>query len=263
MNLEGRQMTALTKTALTKTARCLGAAFIGLAVLMGPSAAQDGPIDITAKGAGAKKTPAADVKSNAATDPDSTAALAPLTPQQIVQNANGYFNGMNSFVGDFVQINEDGRRYKGKLMVERPGKMRFDYAPPARVLIVSDGSTVAVIDERLKTKDRYPIGQTPLKFLLEDKINLSRDLRLIRAKADEQVASVTVEDKTTFGGTSRITMLFNRATFDLTGWRVTDGQGVTTTVQVSNIQKGKNVSEKNFVITDEDVFMRLQKGSSN
>ncbi len=59
---------------------------------------------------------------SAVADPDATAAITPLTPGQIVQRANGYFNGLKSFVGDFVQTNEDGRRYKGKLMVERPAR---------------------------------------------------------------------------------------------------------------------------------------------
>jgi outer membrane lipoprotein-sorting protein len=232
-----------------KTSILLASAALGFAFLAAPAAqAQDAPLDITSKGAAAKKGPA-DVKSNAAADPDATAAITPL-------------NGMDSFVGDFVQTNEDGRRYKGKLMVERPGKMRFDYAPPARVLIISDGSTVAVVDERLRTKDRYPIGQTPLKFLLENQISLSKDMKLIRAKADDSEASITVEDKTTFGGTSRITLLFNRATFDLTGWRVVDGQGTTTAVSVANIRKGANVSDKNFVITNEDMLLKLQGGGT-
>ncbi len=90
--------------------------------------------------------------------------------------------------------------------------MRFDYAPPARVLIVSDGSQVAIIDERLRTKDRYPISQTPLKFLLRDQIDLAKDVKVLRAKADDSIATVTVEDKTTFGGTSRITLQFDRTT---------------------------------------------------
>jgi outer membrane lipoprotein-sorting protein len=247
--------------------RFLASTGVMLAVLAAPlvgfggAQAQNAPIDITSKGAAAKKGPT-DAKSNAAPDPTATAAIAPLTPQQIVQRANAYFNGMNSFIGDFEQTNEDGRRYKGKLMVEKPGKMRFDYAPPARVLIISDGSTVAVVDERLRTKDRYPIGQTPLKFLLEDQINLSKDMKLIRAKADNNEASITVEDKTTFGGTSRITMLFNAATFDLTGWRVVDGQGTTTAVSVANIRKGGKLNDKNFEITNEDMLLKLQNGGT-
>jgi outer membrane lipoprotein-sorting protein len=215
--------------------------------------AQKAPLDITSGGTATKKTP----------DPASTATVEPLTPKQIVQRANAYFNGMTSFSADFVQTNEDGRRYKGKLMVERPGKMRFDYAPPARVMILSDGSTVAVVDERLRTKDRYPIGQTPLKFLLDEQISLSRDMKLIRAKADATEASVTVEDKTTFGGTSRVTMLFDGTSYELRGWKVVDGQGVTTAVSVSNIRKGLNIGEKNFEITNEDMLRKLQGGGKN
>jgi outer membrane lipoprotein-sorting protein len=235
--------------------RPLAAALAGALIVAGAAFAQNAPLDLSPDAPSNKKKPAAQAE-----DPASTQSLEPLTPKQIVQRANAYFNGMDSFVGDFVQTNEDGRRYKGKLMVERPGKMRFDYAPPAKVLILSDGSTVAVVDERLRTKDRYPIGQTPLKFLLEDQINISKDMKLVRAKAADGEASITVEDKTTFGGTSRITILFDEETFALTGWRVTDGQGVTTQVAVSNIKRGVNLAEKNFEITDEDIFLKLQKG---
>jgi outer membrane lipoprotein-sorting protein len=228
---------------------------LGLALAL-PAAAQNGPIDITSQGAAAKKAPAkvkADPKVTVAATP-----AGPLSAGDIVKRANGYFNGMSSFTGDFVQTGEDGRRYKGKLMVERPGKMRFDYDPPAKVLILSDGTTVAIVDERLKTKDRYPLGQTPLKFLVQDRVDLGRDLKLIRAKADEQTASVLVEDKTTFGGTSRVNLLFDRATFNLKGWTVTDAQGTKTTVQVANITTGKNLSEKLFKIGNEDLLFKQQ-----
>jgi outer membrane lipoprotein-sorting protein len=223
-----------------------------------PALAQDGPIDITSKGSAAKSGPAkvkADPKAKP-TDPAMTASTGPMSAGEIIKRANGYFNSMNSFSGDFVQTGEDGRRYKGKLMVERPGKMRFDYDPPAKVLILSDGTTVAIIDERLKTKDRYPLDQTPLKFLVQQRVDLGRDLKLIRAKADDQTASVLVEDKTTFGGTSRVNLVFDRATFSLTGWSVTDAQGTKTTVQVANITTGQNLSDKNFKIGNEDLLFK-------
>jgi outer membrane lipoprotein-sorting protein len=225
--------------------------------LVAPAYAQSGPIDITTQGTAAKKAPAkvtADPKAAAATSP-----TGPLGANDIVKRANGYFNGLSSFTGDFIQISDDGRRYRGKLMVERPGKMRFDYDPPARVLILSDGTTVAVVDERLKTKDRYPLGQTPLKFLVQERVDLGRDLKLIRARADNETASVLVEDKTTFGGTSRVNLLFDRATFNLKGWTVTDAQGTKTTVQVANITTGKNLSEKLFKIGNEDLLFREEK----
>jgi outer membrane lipoprotein-sorting protein len=234
----------------------LAGGIVLLAALALPAQAQNQPIDLT--GGAALKKDSGKAKAGAP-DPQSTQAIA-LTPQQIVQRANAYFNGMDSFAGDFVQTNEDGRRYKGKLIVVRPGKMRFDYAPPARILILSDGSTVAVVDERLRTKDRYPIGQTPLKFLLQDQINLSRDTRLVRAKVDQDAASITIEDKTTFGGTSRITMLFEPETFTLQGWRVTDGQGTTTEVAVTNLKRGVKVADKAFEITNEDLLLKLQSG---
>jgi outer membrane lipoprotein-sorting protein len=230
--------------------RRLGGAILAaaLALCAGPGLANDGPIDLTGGGAAAP----------ASAEPAETAALGPMSAQQIVTRANAYFNGMRSFSGAFVQVNEDGRRYPGKLMVERPGKMRFDYDPPARLLIVSDGSTVAVIDERLKTKDRYGIDQTPLKFLVQDEISLARDLKLIRARADEDIATLLLEDRATFGGTSRIRLVFDRERFELREWTVTDAQGVKTTVRLQNVKSGMDIADKNFRIGSEDLLLKLQ-----
>ena len=58
----------------------------------------------------------------------------------------------------------------GTLYVQRPGRLRFEYARPATLEIIADGTSVAVRDRKLATQDVYFIGQTPLKFLLKERI---------------------------------------------------------------------------------------------
>ena len=68
----------------------------------------------------------------------------------------------------------------------RPGRMRFEYTDPPRFEIVADGRSVAIVDQKLNTQDEYFIGQTPLKFLLSDHIDLARDTQVLNVAARGQ-----------------------------------------------------------------------------
>jgi outer membrane lipoprotein-sorting protein len=175
----------------------------------------------------------------------------PAGPDQIIERANAYFNGIGSLVGDFVQIGGDGRRLSGKLYLQRPGKLRFEYDAPATIEVISDGSAVAVRDRRLATQDIYPISQTPLKFLLSDRIDLGRDLKLTEAANENDGARIGLEDKSTLGGTSRITLYFDKTLTALTRWRIIDPQGYQTTVSLANLDRSRRVDQRLFVISYE------------
>ena len=107
-----------------------------------------------------------------------------MDPAVAIQKANDYFNMATTMVGDFVQIGPDGKRSEGKIYVQRPGKLRFEYAQPATLEIVADGLSVAVHDRKTETKDVYFISQTPLKFLLKDHIDLNRDVMVVDVSSD-------------------------------------------------------------------------------
>jgi hypothetical protein len=129
------------------------------------------------------------------------APFVPIDPQVAIQKADAYFNNVTTMVGDFVQISGD-RRSEGKIYVQKPGKLRFEYADPASLDIIADGSTVAIIDrEQRSDPEFYFIWQTPLKFLLKDKIDLARDVSVVGVTSDPNTVTITVEDKETFGGT--------------------------------------------------------------
>ena len=181
------------------------------------------------------------------------ATPAPITaestdPAAVLAQANAYFNGISTLTGGFVQIGPDGRRIGGKLTLAKPGRLRFDYDQPSPLEVIADGTSVAVRDRKLNTQDLYFIAQTPLKFLLRDKIDLARDLSVIDVSNDPAGMRISLEDRATFGGTSRIQLLFDADMKTLTQWRITDPQGYVTTVQLSNLQKGKPVEAGLFFI---------------
>ena len=183
--------------------------------------------------------------------PAHKASMPALSQAEVVAKVNDYFNRAQTMVGDFVQIGNDGRRADGKLFVEKPGRMLFSYAPPATQEIVADGTSVAVIDRKLHTQDLYFISQTPLKFLLSDHLDISQDTKVLDVQSDGNGASVVVEDRATFGGTSQIRLTFDRDPFALKQWTVTDPQGYETVVSLSDVDLNTKPDPDLFHINQE------------
>jgi outer membrane lipoprotein-sorting protein len=175
-------------------------------------------------------------------------AAEPLSDKAVIERANAYFNGINGLVGDFVQIGGDGRRLGGKIYLAKPGRLRFEYDAPSTLEVIADGQSVAVRDRKLATQDLYPIGQTPLKFLVRERIDLARDTKVVGVSADQEEVRLALQDSSTLGGTSKITLTFDPAVQTLTRWQIVDPQGFSTTVQLSNLDKSRRVDRSLFVI---------------
>ena len=203
-------------------------------------------VDLRPPGAGGAApkpgTPAAPAQ------PGKPAPAAPSGEAPTVERVNAYFNGISGLVADFVQTGPDGRKYTGKLYIQRPGKMKFEYNPPSPLEIISDGRTVAVRDKKAGTQDDYLVGQTPLKFLLRDKIDVARDSKVMSLNQSGGDALLTLEDRQTVGGTSRIKLTFDNATMGLKSWVVTDPQGFDTRVTLSGVNTAARPSASLFVI---------------
>lgn len=160
--------------------------------------------------------------------------FVPMVPAIAIQKADAYFNKTTTMIADFVQIGSDGRRAEGKIFVQKPGRLRFEYAAPATLDVIADGTTVVVVDRKVNSIQQYFIWQTPLKFLLKENIDLNRDVRVLNVTSEPDNVAILVEDKQVFGGTSRIKLMFDPATFMLKQWEVTDPQGYETLVSLFN-----------------------------
>ncbi len=94
---------------------------------------------------------------------------------------------------------------------------------------------MVVRDRKLATQDLYPLSQTPLRFLLADRIDLMRDTNVIGVYADDVFVTVVIEEQQLVVGTHRLMMMFGAKTTELRQWTVTDPQGYDTTVAVYNL----------------------------
>jgi outer membrane lipoprotein-sorting protein len=173
---------------------------------------------------------------------------ASLPNSVIVERANAYFTNLGTLVADFTQVGGDGRRQGGTLYLQRPGKVRFEYDPPATLEVIADGRSVAVRDTKLATQDLYSISQTPLKFLLREQVNLGQDIAITGITNDGDSVRLNLEDRSTLGGTSRITLYFDPEIQDLSQWRIVDAQGFQTVVVLNKVQRGRSIDQDMFKI---------------
>jgi outer membrane lipoprotein-sorting protein len=160
-----------------------------------------------------------------------------FTPTQRAQvdKVSAYLSSVQQLSGTFVQVGPDGSRLKGEFYIQKPGKVRFEYEAPSPIEIIADGSAVAVRDRKLATQDIYPLSQTPLRYLLSDRIDLLRDTNVVSVRADDVFVTVVIEEKHVVVGTSRLMMMVSAKDYQLKQWTVTDPQGYDTTVAVSNL----------------------------
>jgi len=166
----------------------------------------------------------------------------------LVDRISQYLSGMRQVVGKFVQVGPDGRKTTGDLFLQKPGKLRFEYDDPSPVQLIADGTSLVVRDRRLATQDLYPLGQTPLRFLLADKVDLLRDTNVVGVYSDDIFSTVVIEEKQTLGGKHKLMLMFDAKDLTLKQWTVTDPQGFDTTVAIYNLDMTKKLDPALFKI---------------
>ena len=174
--------------------------------------------------------------------------------RSIIDRVNAYLTSVQSLVGDFVQVGPDGSRTEGQFYMQKPGRVRFEYDPPSPVELISDGQSLVVRDRKLATQDFYPLSQTPLRFLLADRIDLLRDANLVAVYADDLFVSLVIEERHVIGGTHRLLLMFGAKDFRLRQWTITDPQGYDTTVALYNLDSSRRPDPSLFTINYERVL---------
>jgi outer membrane lipoprotein-sorting protein len=172
----------------------------------------------------------------------SAQAAVPPTAQKIAD----HFSSVKSMSGEFVQFGPNNQQTGGKFFLERPGKIRFNYDGKSNFRVISDGKSVVILNKRLNTSDLYPLSKTPLKLLLDTKIDLSGG-RVKSIKEESDLTTIQLADKSVFGN-SKITMMFDPKSYDLRQWTITDAQGKDTTVMIYNTKEGVNFPPDTFAI---------------
>lgn len=161
-----------------------------------------------------------------------------------------YLNSLKTVVADFTQVNADGSVTPGKVYIQRPGRVRFEYKGDSTLVMASAGQ-VAVFDRKSNTgAQQYPLARTPLNIILADNVNLGRSGSVIGHTERKNTTVVTAQDPQhpEYGN---IQMVFTANPTELRQWVVTDDTGKKTTVILGEMQKGVQIPASRFSIATE------------
>jgi outer membrane lipoprotein-sorting protein len=183
-------------------------------------------------------------------------ASAPLTAQQQSDKMTrvvAHMKAVGTMTASFTQTDRNGQTLSGKLLLKRPGHVRFEYQKDVPLLIVADGKALTMVDYGVKQVQRWPIRNSPLAALLDPGQDLARFGKLVPTSTDD-VISVEVRDakRPEFGV---ITMIFVKQAgapggLTLNGWVALDSKNNRTSIRLGNIKYNSGVADSAFTWKD-------------
>jgi outer membrane lipoprotein-sorting protein len=178
--------------------------------------------------------------------PAYAASETSASAQAIIAKAQHYLNSIKTLKAHFVQVAPNGAITQGTAWLDRPGRMRFQYAPPTPLLLVAGHGFVLFRDTQLGQTSTIPIGETPLGILLSDHINLTGDGVTVTGvrQLPNEVQITLVRSKNSTEGS--LTLTFSTDPWTLRQWTVVDAQGQPTTVTLTDVQTGLHIDQSLF-----------------
>jgi len=172
-------------------------------------------------------------------------AAAPSPLDQV----SAHLHAVQTMTASFTQTDRNGRVLTGTLTLKRPGHVRFEYQPSAKLLIVGDGSALTMVDYAVNQVSRWPVGDSPLSVLLNRDVDIGRFAKSVPSENPEMLLVQARDPKHPEFGT--ITIAFTKragapAGLMLEGWTVLDAQNNRSTVRLSNQQFNTPISDKAF-----------------
>lgn len=162
-----------------------------------------------------------------------------------IERAEAAIQAIASLTADFTQIASDGTSDSGKLYLRRPFQMRIDYNGSNPITLVATRLWLHVDNPRDRSVTSYPISQTPLGILLQNKVRLRGDDFTTSVAAADGITQIILR-RETGEAAGTLTLEFETSSFRLRRWVVEDAVGVTTAVTLQNEIYGQKLDNRLF-----------------
>jgi len=160
-----------------------------------------------------------------------------------------YLNSLHTLKAHFLQVAPNGGTSQGLAWMQRPGRMRFQYAPPSPLLLVAGHGLFVFYDRDLKQTTNVPLGSTPLGMLLRENATLSGDVTVTDIDRQPGLIQITLV-RTASPGDGSLTLIFADNPLALRQWTVRDAQGRETRVTLYDIELGGTFDQDMFSFVD-------------
>ena len=175
----------------------------------------------------------------------------PLTPNDkiLLGNIENYLSSIHTISAEFLQASPNGDMASGKFYLERPGKLRLEYAPPTPVLMVTDGSTIIYYDKELDQISRIPMDSTLVGFLAQERVKFDKAVIVTGFENVDGILRVSlVQQDRPKDGT--LTLEFSDRPLMLHNMIVTDNSGQKTAVGLNKTRFNVTLDNALFVFKD-------------
>lgn len=164
---------------------------------------------------------------------------------EALSRISAYLNSLHAVKARFVQVGPNGGVRTGTAILQRPGKMRFQYDKPDQQLVVAGFGLLVYHDPKLNQTTNIPLSATPLGILLAKHVTLSGAVTVTNVSTPPGEIEATLV-RTGKAAQGHLTLIFSTDPLTLRQWRVTDAQGRTTQVTLYNLHKIKPLPNKAF-----------------
>lgn len=162
-----------------------------------------------------------------------------------IGRVEAYLNGLGSLKAHFMQVAQDGSISEGTAWVERPGRMRFQYDPPAPFLLIAAHGVLTFHDSALQQTSNIGLNRTPLGILLAEHVELSGTVTVTSVVRLPGQLQLTM-DRTESPGDGSLTLIFADPPMVLRQWAVVDAQRRETHVTLYNARTGGSFDPQLF-----------------
>ena len=175
------------------------------------------------------------------------AVAARLTAQDKIdlKRVGDYLERLSTLKSRFLQTSSNGNVASGKLFISRPGKLRFEYDPPAPILIISDGIFLIYIDKDLDQVTHVFLKSTPVNFLVRKDIRMDGDITVTKITRSPGLIRLTIRD-TDEPEKGSMTLIFADKPLALRKWTVIDAQNIRTNVMLAGVETGMRLDPRLF-----------------
>ena len=156
-------------------------------------------------------------------------------------------NAIDTMSANFIQVSSDGSAAEGTILLDRPGRLRMDYAPPVQLQVIADGVTLNVVDFELKELTSIPLSLTAANFLLRERIAFGDGLEVTALRREAGLVRIDlVQSEAREAGSVELVM--TEKPYALLQWTVTDAQGEQTRVTLFDMRLGVDVPWGSFLV---------------
>jgi outer membrane lipoprotein-sorting protein len=164
-----------------------------------------------------------------------------------IARVEAYLSGLTTLKSRFLQASTQDYVARGTVYLRRPGRMRFEYDPPAQILMVADGTWLAYIDRELEQVSHIPLSSTPLAVLVDESVHLTDRLEILEIERDSGTIRFTLRMRSD-PDAGLVRLVFSDQPMELKQWTIRDAQGIEVRIALLNPTQGVPLNDSLFKV---------------